>query len=327
MSDLADHLSGPNAQFLRKTFLVSKVFELMDPFLAFSGMFPAVPVDARAVITTKDNYSASTDPLKVWPARLTESSDWPNVSITPMVQDSAMLQKHGLQLKVGEDLLKTASDRTTIMKDVQRVAFWMAQFMNANIGTTLVADATDLAGNWTPTSVWSNLATATPIQDLVTFKRSMRRTDKPFACTDIFINTADYNDLELYLIDVNADLAKRQMIGTTTVGEDSIYIPALRGTVHRIDDGIDESTIVGLDKVNPAGTYYYYNDGRYGTQSVTYPTRAPDTGSRVMKTVPGFGLNTHQYFDDKTHEIVTQFWFDGIFVVEEPYGVIKDTGI
>lgn len=325
MSDLADHLSGPNAQFLRKNFIVSKVFQLMDPYLVFTGMFPAVPVDARSVITTKDNYSNSTDPLKVWPARLTESSDWPNVSISPMVQDSAMLQKHGLQMKIGEDVLKTTADRTIIMKEVQRVAFWMAQFFNANIGTTLVADATDLGANWAPTAQWSDVQNATPIQDLVTFKRSMRRTDKPFACTDIFVNTADYNDLELFLIDVNADMAKRQMIGTTTVGEDSVFIPALRGTVHRIDEGIDESRILGLDKVNPCGTYYYYNDSRYGSQSISYAV--VEEGRKVMKTVPGFGLNTHQYFDNKSHEIVTQFWFDGIFVVEEPYGVITDTGI
>lgn len=324
MSELADHLSGPNAQFLKKTFLVSKVFELMDPYLVFTGMFPAVPVDARAVITTKDTYNDSTDPLKVWPARLTESSDWPNVSITPMTQDSAMLQKHGLQLKIGEDLLKNSSDRTIIMKDVQRVAFWMAQFFNTNIGTTLVAEATDLAGNWAPVAQWDQ-AGAMPIQDLVKFKRSMRRTDKPFACTDIFVNTADYNDLELYMIDVNADAAKRQLIGQTTVGEDDIYIPALRGTVHRIDEGIEEGRILGLDKINPCGTYYYYNDGKYGTQTINYPV--VQGGRKVMKTVPGFGLNTHQYFDDKTHEIVTQFWFDGVFVVEEPYGVITDTGI
>jgi hypothetical protein len=324
MSDLADHLSGPNAQFLRKTFIVSKVFELMDPFLVFSGMFPAIPVDARAVITTKDTYSNSTDPLKVWPTRLTESSDWPNVSISPMTQDSAMLQKHGLQLKVGEDLLKNSSDRTIIMKDIQRVAFWMAQFMNNNIGTTLIADATDLSTNWAPVAAWDQ-ATAQPIQDLVKFKRSMRRTDKPFACTDIFVNSNDYNDLELYLIDVNADLAKRQMIGQTTVGEDDVYIPALRGTVHRVDDGIDEGRILGLDRVNPCGTYYYYNDSKYGSQSISYSV--VQEGKKVTKTVPGFGLNTHQYFDDKTHEIITQFWFDGVFVVEEPYGVITDTGI
>lgn len=325
MGDLADHLSGPNAQFLRKTFLVPKVFELMDPFLAFTGMFPAVPVDARSVITTKENYSDATDPLKVWPARLTESADWPNVSISPITQDSAMLQKYGLQLKVGEDLLKTAADRTVIMKDVQRVAFWMAQFLNTNIASTLVADGTGLSTNWAPTSLWSDVANATPIQDLVTFKRSMRRTDKPYTCTDMYVNTSDYNDLELFLIDVNADLAKRQMIGTTTVGEDSVYIPALRGTVHRIDEGITESTIVGLDAVNPCGTYYYYNDSRYGSQTVSYPV--VQNGQRTMKTVPGFGLNTHQYFDDKSHEIVTQFWFDGIFVVEDAYGCIYDTGI
>ncbi|MDD4804981.1 MAG: hypothetical protein PHN69_07635, partial [Candidatus Pacebacteria bacterium] len=221
-------------------------------------------------------------------------------------------------------LLKNSSDRTIIMKDVQRVAFWMAQFFNSNIGTTLVAEATDLGGNWAPTAQWDQ-AGAMPIQDLVKFKRSMRRTDKPFACTDIFVNTADYNDLELYMIDVNADAAKRQLIGQTTVGEDDIYIPALRGTVHRIDEGLDESRILGLDRINPCGTYYYYNDGKYGTQSISYPV--VQGGKKVQKTVPGFGLNTHQYFDDKTHEIVTQFWFDGVFVVEEPYGVITDTGI
>jgi hypothetical protein len=210
------------------------------------------------------------------------------------------------------------------MKQIQRVAFWIAQFFNSNIGTTLVSDGTALAGNWTPTAAWDQ-ATADPIRDLVTFKRSMRRTDKPFSCTDVYVNTAEYNDLELFLIDVNADAAKRAQIGSTTVGEDSIYIPALRGTVHRVDEGIDTGRIVGLDQINPCGTYYYYNDSRYGSQSISYSV--VQEGKKVQKTVPGFGLNTHQYFDDKSHEVVTQFWFDGIFVVEEPYGCITDTGI
>jgi hypothetical protein len=111
------------------------------------------------------------------------------------------------------------------------------------------------------------------------------------------------------------------MIGQTTVGEDAVYIPALRGTIHRVDEGLTESDILGLDKQNPAGTYYYYNDPRYGMKSVSYPTTSG------MKTVPGFGLNTHQYFDDKSHEVVTQFWFDSIFTVEDAYGIIYDTGI
>lgn len=321
MGNIEDHLSGPNAQFLRKTFMVRKLWQIMDPYLAFNGMFPATGINARSVITTKEQYSDDSDPKKVWPARLTESSDWPNVSISPITQESAMLQKYGLQMKVGEDVLKISEGMGEINKALNRIGFWLAQFMNTRFSTTTIAECTNLAGNWTPTTLWSNTDTATPIQDLVKFKRCMRRTDRPYNCTDIYINTADYNDLELFLIDVNADLAKRQMIGQTTVGEDSVYIPAIRANVHRIDEGISESGILGLDSRNPVGTYYYYNDPRYGTKSISYPT---NDGTR---TVPGFGLNTYQYFEDSSHEIVTQFWFDGIFVVEDAYGAIYDTGI
>jgi hypothetical protein len=232
-----------------------------------------------------------------------------------------MLQKYGMELKVGEDVLKVSESQNEVTRAIGRLSFWMAQFLNTNFATTLKAKGTALGGSWAPGGgLWST-ATATPIEDLVKFKRLMRRTDKPYSCTDIYMNTADYNDLELYLIDVNADLAKSQMIGTTTVGEDDVYIPALRSTVHRIDEGLTESDILGLDRNNPAGTYYYYNDPRYGTKTVTYKTTSG------TKTVPGLGLNVHQYFDNKTHEIITQFWFDSIFTVEDAYGIIYDTGI
>jgi len=321
MSDLNDHLTGPNAHFLRKKFFVQKIFEQMEPNLVFTGLFNAVPIDSRSVIITKESTNKASDTKKVWPAKLNESADWPGISISSMTQDSAMLQKYGFELRIGEDYLKLSEGAGIITRAMDRVAFWMAQFREAKIAANLIADGTALSTNWAPSAVWSDSSNSTPLQDLIKFKRSMRKVNKAFACTDIFVNTADYNDLELWLIDTNADLAKRQLIGQTTVGENSVYIPALKATVHRMDEGVDEGVILGIDGVHPFATYYYYNDGKYGSPSVAYNTR------EGQKTVPGLGLNVHQYFDDNKMEIVNKLWFDFVFAVEDAEGTINDSGI
>jgi hypothetical protein len=321
MSDLNDHLTGPNAMFLRKKFFVQKLYEYMEPNLAFTGLFPAQPIDSRSVIVTKEASSKSADAKKVWPKKLTESSEWPGISISSMTQDSAMLQKYGFELRIGEDYLKLQEGAGIIKRAMDRTAFWMAQFREYKIATALIADGTALGANWAPTAAWSDSANSTPLQDLIKFKRSMRKVNKAFACTDIFVNTADYNDLELWLIDVNADLAKRQLIGQTTVGENSVYIPALKATVHRIDEGVAEGEILGIDGLHEFATYYYYNDAKYGSPSVTYTTRDG------QKTVPGLGLNLHQFFDDNKMEIVNKLWFDFVFDVGDAEGTINDTGI
>ena len=321
MGDLAAHLTGPNAQFLKKPFFVQKMFEQMDPYLAFSGMVPAMGIQSRAVIVTKESTSNANDTKKVWPARLTESSDWPNVSITPITQDSAMLQKYGLELRIGEDLLKMPEGKIQITRAMQRTAFWMAQFRNSKIASDMIAGGTALGDDWAPTAVWSDKDNQTPLQDLITFKRSMRTVNKPFACDNIYANSENYDELELWLIDVNADLAKRQLIGQTTVGENSVFIPALKATVHRIDEGVDEGRLLGLDSINPCGTYYYFNDPMYGTKEVTYKTR------EGPKTVKGLGLNVHQFFDDNKMEVVNKLWFDFKFAIEDADGAITDTGI
>jgi hypothetical protein len=326
MSDVADHIVGPNAQFLRKTYLVKTLFTKMNPFLAFTGLFPAVPTDSRAVLKTKDQYSASTDPAKKFPAPLTEGADWPSVSVTLMTQDSAMLQKDGLEVRFGEDVLTQAEGFNAIDRTMNRVGYWFAQFLNTRMSTGLVAGGTALGAGWAPKAVWSDEANNDPFTDLVKFKACMRRVDSPYVCTDYYVCSENYNELELYLLNVNADMARRAIIGTTVAGRDSIYIPGLDGTVHRVDDGIAESRIVGLDGSNPCGTYYYFQDPKYTVGKVSYPIR--DAGGNVVqKTTQGLGLNSHQYFDDNKMQIVTKLWFDSTFVVEDEYGAITDTGI
>lgn len=323
MSDLNDHLTGPNAMFLRKRFFVQKIFEQMEPNLRFTGMFNAVPIDSRSVIITKEASSKAADTKKVWPAKLNESSEWPGISISSMTQESAMLQKYGFELRIGEDYLKLSEGAGIITRAMDRVAFWMAQFREAKIAANLIADGTALGSDWAPVCQWSDSTNVNynPLEDLIKFKRKMRKVNKAFTCTDIFVNTADYEDLELWSINVNADLAKRELIGKTMVGDNSLYIPALKANVHRIDEGVDEGSILGIDAVHPFATYYYYNDSKYGSQSVNYNTR------EGMKTVPGLGLNLHQYFDDDKMEIVNKLWFDFVFSVEDADGAINDTGI
>jgi len=321
MTDLNAHLTGPNALFLRKHFLVRKLFEQMESNLVFTGKFNAQPIDSRSVILTKEPTNKGSDPKKVWPAKLTESADWPGVTISPIYQESAMLQKYGFELRVGEDLLKLTEGKQQIMRAIDRTGFWMAQFREAKIAENLIADGTALGGDWEPSADWSDPLNANYFQDLIKFKRLMRKPNKSFEVTDIYLNTTDYNDLELWVLDVNADPEKRRQIGTTTVGENSLFIPALKSTVHRIDEGVEAGRILGIDGRNNFATYYYYNDPGYGTKSVTFNTK------EGQKTVPGLGLNIYQYFDNDQMEIVNKLWFDFVFAVEDKDGAITDDGL
>jgi len=90
--------------------------------------------------------------------------------------------------------------------------------------------------------------------------------------------------------------------------------------------GISEGYVLGLDRNNPAATVFYQNDSSYSTPKVRYETKTPD-GTKTFKTVDNFGLNTYQYKEDDTHDVVVQFWLDNVAVVMEAYAALYDSGI
>lgn len=313
-------VSGTNEQFLKKEFAVPKVFEIMEPFLSFIDFVEKVPADARSVAFKKEVTSASTDTKKKAPRKKTASAKWTYLDITPMEVDHAILGKSGFAIRIDEDAIDFVEGVDEIKRAYRKVAFWMAEAVNANIGTAYTGGAT--TPDWTPAKVWSDPA-ATPIEDLRKLKHQMRREGYPYRPSDYFVHTDNLAELEGYLTGIDiGDTKQKDIYGMPKINsDDTIEVPIV-GTIHGLMSGIEEGSILAIDKRNPAGTMYYNNNSKYGTADVRYRT-----SDGKYKTVPNFGLNFNRYEDPETHDQIMQFWMDQATVIKEPYAALFDSGI
>lgn len=316
-------VSGQNEKFLRKEFVVGEVFKIMEPLLPFLEMLPKVKADARAVSYKQETVSASSDTKKKKPRTRTPSAAWTYLDITPMEMKSGLLNKEGFAIRIDEDAIDFTDGVDEIRRAYNKLAFWLAEAHNTAVGTTIKTNAT--TPTWTPTAVWDN-ASATPVDDLIKLEEQMEREGYPYRMTDIFVHKTNWYELKGYLTSADIDGTKQKEIyGTPTISGDSINIPVVGSSVHKLLSGIDEGYVLALDANNPAGTIYYNNSPRHSTPKITYPTVVD--GRKTTRTVPNFGFNFNQYTDNETHDIVMQFWFDQVTVVKEPYASLYDNGI
>lgn len=317
-------ISGTNARFLATDIVLSEIMRVMEPNLAFLDVIPYVDSGGLPVTYGIQNTKTS-DPKKQTPRMRTPSSKFAEVEITRMTKATVLTTTEGLQIRFDESALRLPSGRDMIMDAFQRVGFWMAENMNTNIYTVLRAGGTD--ASITPTAVWSG-ATATPFEDLRQFKNAMKREGYPYRMSDIYIEMANFNELEGYLANVDITDAQRMLIyGKPAMGQnDTINIP-LVGNVHGLFSGITHGDLFGIDATNKTcASLYYYNDPNFETPAnIAYETVV--NGATTVKNVPNFGLSSHQYVEDDTHDTIVQLWVDTVVAVKDAYGILYDNGI
>lgn len=313
--------SGTNARFLQAPVALGQIMKVLEPDLKFYDVIPRVDSQGQPIMyLTKGSKSA--DGKKQTPQIRTPSSKFPEVQITRMTKTSALLGKEGLSIRFDEDALRLPAGADMIMDGFQTVAYWLAEYVNTNIYSVLDAGSTD--AGMSPTATWDS-ATATPFEDLRNFKNGMKREGYPYRMTDIYLEMGNYNELEGYLANVDITDAQRNMIyGKPELNMDVINIPLI-GNVHGLFSGITTGDLMGLDRNHPGYALYYWNDPKYSMNEISYETVVD--GKPVVKTVPNFGLNYHQYFENDTHDTVIQLWFDYKVVVKDAYSVITDNGI
>lgn len=312
--------SGTSERFLQKDVVLSEIMRVMEPDLAFLDLVPSIDSEGQPVVYGIKN-SKSADARKQQARTITPSSVFPEIQITRMTKGTALLNKEGLSIRLDEDALRLPAGKDMLMDSYQSIGAWMAETINTAIYTVLRAGGTD--AGITPAAIWS-AATATPVEDLRNFKNAMKREGYPYRMTNAFVHMNNLNELEGFLM--SSEIAALRDLVFKSNPMDTISLP-LSGnlTVKGLFSGVTDGDILGVDKANPGAAVYYYNDPKYSAQKVSYETIID--GKPVVKQVPNFGLSTHQFFDDDSHETVVQIWCDYKPVVKDAYSILYDNGL
>lgn len=314
-------ISGTNERFLNAPVVLSEIMRVMDPDLVFDGIIPYVDSGGEPVTYLLKN-SKSSDAKKQTPRLMTPSSKFPEVEITRMTKKSAILSEEGLAIRLDKDAIQKKAGIDMIMDSFQTVGYWLAEYMNSKIYTALRAGGTDAGVTF---STWSTEATATPIKDCRLFKNKMKREGYPYRCTDMYVESDNFNEMEGFLH--SSDIPAFREAAMAVGDGNSIVLPmAGKPTLTGMFSGITHGDILGLDRNHPGSSLYYNNDPQFSMPSISYETAGFD-GVVKQKTVKNFGLSTHRYFEDDTHDTVIQIWMDYVVVTRDAYSVIKDDGI
>jgi len=312
-------MSGVNDRFLLQDVVLSEILRVMEPDLKFMNLIPFVDTGGQPVAYGKKG-SASGDGKKQSPRITTPSSKFPEVQFSRITKSTAITKTEGIAIRLDKDAIKLPAGRDMIMDGYQNAGFWLAEYLNTQIYTTLRAGGTDAGATLTP---WS-AGTATPIKDCINFKNAMKRTGYPYRMTDMFVDLTNEGEMELFLSASEIPQYRDAVLNAPVA--DTIVLPIEgKPVLHGLSEGITHGDIFGLDRNHPAGAMFYNNDPQFSTMEVSYETVV--NGVPTTKSVPNFGLNTHQYFEDDTHDTVIQLWFDQVVVVKDAYGYLYDNGL
>jgi hypothetical protein len=318
-------VTAPNEEFLTKRFLIPKMYEIMNPLLAWTDIFPQVRATAPVVAYKQEITSDSGDTKKERPKLMTTSGQWTYVEISQFTMKAANLNKRGFAIKIDQDALDYVEGVDEIQRALRKTGYWIAEDYNTRISTEIANSGTDLAGEWNPAAEWSD-ANAAPISDLEDLEDAFIREGYPYRLTDVFIHKDNFKELKKYLTSLDIDQYKHEKLyGTPNNGNrDTLEIPVVGATVHRLLSGISEGSIIAIDRNNPGITIFYNQSPRYSAMSGTYETM--QNGQKISKSL-SYGFNMNKYFDNETHQTIIQMWYDNVPVTIEPYAIAIDTGI
>lgn len=317
---MTQQMSGTNARFLNKQVVLSEVFRIMEPNLAFMDLIPFVNSEGQPIVYGQKNSKAA-DPKKQMPRLTTPSSKFPEVQISRMTKATALTSAEGLSIRFDKSALTLPAGKDMIMDGLSTLGYWMAEYINTAIYAAMRAGGTN--AGMTPTATW-DLPNATPLVDLENFTEGMVRDGYPYRCTDIYVESVNFKEAKAFLMASERAIEYNAVMGRPNA--DTIVLPAGQN-LHRVFAGITHGDLMGLDSRNQThSALYYHNDPMFGTpDSVSFETVI--NGQTVVRKVANFGLNTFSYFENDTHDTVLQVWADTVPVVKDGFGIIIDNGI
>lgn len=316
-------VTGTNDFYLRKEIALPVAYEKMEPLLFALDWIQPVPEPDAFFMYRYNDTSVTGDAKREEPAAHRVGGNMPEINFSRPLTASELMKMDGFSVRLPRQVIRAGAGGNEIMRCYENAGVWLAYWLNTKILTTLVAGAT--TPTWTPT-VWSEEATANPVEDLRLLKYQMRREGYPFRLTDTIVNIENFGELEGYLTAMDINSVKQERIfGMPGGNGDSIYVPIAGCNVIGVDSGISEGGLLALDKVNPGAEFHYCVDSKFGTANISYNTMVD--GKKTRKDVKNFGIHYDTYEEPDTKDTILQFWIEGKTVITNAYAYLYDTGI
>lgn len=315
-------LSGTLDFWLRQGTALRSLYEKAEPNLLLTQFVNPIQETDNSFIYSLDDTGMAADAKKQQPAHVQIGGDFPEVDISRQKYYPGLIESRGFTVRIKyQQIRNEPRGISEVQKAYKFAAFWMADFINTQIATAILAKATTPA--WTPTSVWSDIAKATPILDATGFKNKMKREGYEYRMTDMFSHMNNLSEMETFLLGSEIQAYRDAAINAQ---QDAITLPMEgKPVLHGCFSGIPDGGILGLDKNNPCAEYHYFVDPKFGTAEVRYSTIV--NGQKQTVIAQNLGINFKTWTEDKSDDQLLRFWCEGAPAVNQPYAALYKTGI
>lgn len=316
-------LTGNLDFYLQQGTALRMIYEKAEPYLLWSQFIKPVQEDDNAFVYAYQDTSKSADAKKQTPAHAKIGGDFPEIDMSRGKYAPGLTESRGFQVRIKRDLIrKEAKGINEIQRAYDTAGFWMSQFLNDQILSSITSGAT--TPSWSPTALWS-AATATPVDDLIRLEEQMDREGYAYSLTDAFVPKASWYYLKGYLTSADIDGAKQHLYGTPNIRKDQITIPVVGADVWKVKSGMTSSYCLGLDRNNPCAETHYYIDPLFATDTVRYETVID--GKKQEVEAVNLGFHFKQYTEESSEDQILRFWIESKTVVTEPYAALYGSGI
>ena len=325
----------PEESFLRPEFQARDLDELMAPLLIWDDFMPKQTVDATTFTYQIETTGAGTgvrgsaadDVKKEYAPIRADASEFAYVSVSPLEMAVGVLQARGVAFKLTE-AARHDHERLKIdplARTRRRVAYWLAEQINADMVTTLTNDfsittTTDdsdmsdimshitsdigfedtvghIAGKLDSTYYWDE-PDANPIRDILDLQTVFEDQDGyNYNQTDCYMRYRDLHLLSTFATEIGADWVRDPMGGFTASNIAGITFHGVKNTSGFKAVGDGDGYLLALDRNNPAGATYQ-----------NFSNEFPTTNN----------MSFHSYMDDATHDYHYQMFYTRGSVVVEP---------
>ena len=322
----------PEESFLRPEFQARDLDELMAPLLIWDDFMPKQTVDATTFTYQIETTGAGTgvrgsaadDVKKEYAPIRADASEFAYVSVSPLEMAVGVLQARGVAFKLTEaarhDHEKLKID--PLARTRRRVAYWLAEQINAEMVTTLTNDFsvtnTDdtgmedimshssdfgtettvghLAGSLDSTYYWDE-ADANPVRDILDLQTVFEDQDGyNYNLTDCYLRYRDLHLLSTFITEVGADWVRDPTGGFQASNIAGITFHGVKNTAG-FPTTAGDGYLLALDRNNPVGQTYQ-----------NFSNEFPTTNN----------MSFHSYMDDATHDFHYQMFYTRGTVVVEP---------
>ena len=322
----------PKDSFLRPEFQARDLDELLDSLLIFDDILPKQTVDATTFsyqietdgAGTGTRGSAGADVKKEYAPLRADGSEFSDVSVSPLEMAVGVLQARGVAFKLTE-AARGDHERLKIdplARTRRRVAYWLAEQINAEMVTTLTNDFsvtnTDdtgmedimshssdfgtettvghLCGSLDSTYYWDE-KDANPVRDILDLQTVFEDQDGyNYSMTDVYMRYRDLHLLSTFITEVGADWVRDPLGGFQASNIAGITFHGLKN-VAGFPTTVGDGYIMALDRNNPVGQTYQ-----------SFSKEFPQVNN----------MSFHSYMDDATHDYHYQMFYTRGTVVVEP---------